>query len=412
MRVETDAPGPTRRARALLELGRLEAAMAAAREALSDEPRQVEALELLGLCLLRLERADEACVPLREALRHAPERAHLHYLIGHAASLRGDDAEAERGLREAARLGPEEPVYLRALAEWLAGHGRGDEGLMLAERAVATGPECAMNHRALGFVASATGRLDRAEQAYREALRLDPLDADAWNNLGCVELAHGEKLEARAAFREALRLRPAGAAGERARRNLALVLPKRRPRAIYDEVEAFLGEALRELLDAGRLGASLDTVALLAALGQPAVTRALTLRLEDRGARERLGVAVGTAAVAALARRLGPSSLTAAGAVALVAGGAWLATARKVTPRRRRYAAHVHAARRGWGEARTAWLAGELSRTGREAAVDRLLEALCVALDREGDAVADAGTDATRDQADGQEGPDERDAHR
>jgi Flp pilus assembly protein TadD len=385
MRSESAAEGDLRRARALVDLGRIEGALTALRRILAGDPRNAEALELVGLCLIRQGRALEARVPLGEALARLPERAHLHYLMGFAAGMASDVPGAERGLGEALRLEPEEPVYLRALAEHYADRGRPADAVTLAERAVGIDPDRASNHRTLGYVTSSAGDHGRAEAAYRQAIRLDPHDAVAWNNLGCVLLSLGRKLEAREQFREALRLDPTG---ERARKNLALVAPSKRPPAIHRDFDALLGEALRELYDAGRLAPSLRTTALALAAGRSAIAHALKGRLESRGARGRVAAAAGTVAAAAVARRLRPASLPAMGIVAAAAGVGYFATAHRVTPERRRFVEIVAAARRQWEATRTEWLDGKLSRAAREAQVERQLERLAVALDSDSDVEA------------------------
>jgi Flp pilus assembly protein TadD len=375
--------GDLRRAQALLEVGRVEAALEEALRALAADPRDADALELLAVGRLRLGRRAEARAAILDGLREAPQRPHLHYLLGFVAAQEELAAEAERELREAVAREPDEPVYLRALAEWLAGHGALDEALGLARRAVAIDPERGANHRTLGYVVAAAGRGDEAQAHYRRALALDPGDSDAWNNLGCVAMARGERLQAREHFRESLRLHPAG---EHARRNLALVEPRLRPRGIYSDFDTFLGEVVRELAGAWRAAGrspSLRLTALALAAGGTAVQRAFTARLDEDQPLARIGAAAGavfaSAAGAGVTRVLGPWSAI----LGAAAGLGWLATTRRVTPLRRRYAAYLVASRRAWEAERAAWLEGRLARAGHEAAVDRMVERLCLALDAE-----------------------------
>ena len=369
-----------RRIRALLDLGRTRAALAEVTRCLARDPGDPGLLELLGLCRIRLGEPREAQGALREAIAAAPERPHLHYLLGFAAR---DDLEvesAEAGFREAVRLSPDEPVYLRALAELLADARRPDEALPLARRAVEVDADAASNHVTLGYVASAAGRIDLAREEYRAAVALDPQNAVAWNNLGCIEMAEGDRLSARERFHEALRLDPGG---ERARRNLGLVSPPSRPSRMYDDFEFFLGEALRELRAAGRLGPPARLMALALAVGGAAIRSAITGRDEEAGPASRIGVATGTIVAGAALRRLGPLSILPIGIGAAVAGVGWLATARRATPLRHRYVELVAAARKEWQETRAAWLDHRLSRDARDRAMDRTLERLCVAIDRE-----------------------------
>jgi hypothetical protein len=98
-----------------------------------------------------------------------------------------------------------------------------------------------------------------------------------------------------------------------------------------------------------------------------------------------LGVTVGAAALSAAARSVGLGALVPLAAIAALGGVGYLATSRRLTPLRRRLAGHVATARARWNETRDAWLDGRLSRGAREAEVNRVLERLAVALDREPD---------------------------
>ena len=234
------------RARALLDLGREQAALLEAEKALSASPNQPEALQLHGLCLLHLDQAERAMVSLRAALAIEPDEAHGHYLLGYAHNECKRRAEAESAYREALRLAPEEPVYLRAYAELLVELKRLPEAQEAARKAVSLGPERASNHITLGYVSSAMGDRVQAKACYEHALRLDPNNALAWNNLGCVDLAQGRPLEARQRFRESLRLDPEGKA---AKENLKLVDTKQRPGNIYKDYSAFEHQLVVEVWD-------------------------------------------------------------------------------------------------------------------------------------------------------------------
>lgn len=241
-------------------------------------------------------------------------------------------------------------------------------------------PDPAGHHRA-GVTARAAGELAEAEAAFGRALALDPGQADWRCDLGGLLLRRDARAEARACFEEALRLEPGS---ERARRGLRLLDPAPRPRAILEDVEAFLGEALRVFIgpDARAWTAGLlRTSALGLAMGPAAVEKAVTARLAERGPAARVGLTAGTAAAAMLSKKLVPGTLGGAAAAGAAAGAAWLLASRTITPLRRHYAALVASARRDWAADRTAWIDGRLERAEREARVVRLLERLCVQLD-------------------------------
>lgn len=373
------------RARALLDLGRTQAARAAAGRALAQAPEDPEALQLFGLCQLRAGEVGPACETLRAAIVHRPADAHGHYLLGYAGREAGDLRAAEVCFREALRLSPEEPVYLRALAELLAGRKLFPEALGLARRAVELAPDRPANHVTLGYVSSAAGDRAAARRAYEQALLLDPNDAVAWNNLGCVDLAQGQPMQARHRFREALRLNPEGTA---AHDNLRLLDPPcARPAAIYRDPAAFERQLIVELCEqvyfhphrgadqARRPGLRHRVELHLVALCLATAGRALPV-LVRRAPR-----AAGALAV------LGPASLWALrvlragplGAAVLVGSGAvtYLLSRQALAEQRGFYAGRLRATGAEYRRLQERWLAGHLGRPERDAAIDRLLEEFC-----------------------------------
>lgn len=385
------------RARALLDLGREQAALLEAEKALSAAPQSADALQLHGLCLLHMDRPEDALKSLRAAAAIEPDEAHCHYLLGygHGECKRLPDAEAE--YREALRLSPEEPVYLRALAELLVEQKRPAEALDLARKAVELGPQRASNHITLGFVSSALGDRVQARACYQQALAIEPNNALAWNNLGCVDLAQGRPVAARQRFRESLRLNPEGKA---AKENLKLVAGTERPANIYKDFTAFERQLVLEVwehvlfrrdarqqavahsartkpvsapLPPGKFFRNLfrprpvedDPRLHAAALIWATDFRTLPLLLwRMPQLLVWLGVSVGML-------RLGPAGI----AVALSSNAAtYLVSKRPLARRYEHYKDALARTRDNWHKLQDAWLAGDIERTQRDAQIERLLD--------------------------------------
>jgi Flp pilus assembly protein TadD len=381
----------------LLDLGREQAALLEAEKALSASPHHAEALQLHGLCLLHLDQAERALTSLRAALAIEPEEAHCHYLLGYAQNECKRRQEAEAAYREALRLSPEEPVYLRAYAELLVELKRLPEALEAARKAVSLGPERASNHITLGFVSSAMGDRVQAKACYEQALRLEPNNALAWNNLGCVDLAQGRPLEARQRFRESLRLDPEGKA---AKENLKLVDSKGRPSTVYKDFAAFERQLVVEVweLVLFHRNARQQTVAHAArtkpvsaplspgqfwhhfikprpfeddprlhALALIWATEFRTLPILLWRMPQLLvwmGLSVGML-------RLGPAGI----AMALTTNATtYLLGRRSLRRRHDAYRSELEQTKARWFQLQEDWLAGQIDRAQRDAAVDRLLD--------------------------------------
>jgi len=144
-------------AAALLEAGRPEESLDAARRAAMLDSRRDRPHRLASLALGELGRHPEAVLAAREAVRLAPQDWRCHVtlaeaLVGAGAARVAEPEEAVLAAREAVRLAPDQP---RA-------------------------------YEALGDAALLARRLGEAEHAYRTVLRLDPQAEDARANLATV----------------------------------------------------------------------------------------------------------------------------------------------------------------------------------------------------------------------------------
>jgi Flp pilus assembly protein TadD len=368
------------RARALLDLGRVQAAAKEVRRALALDPHHAEALELYGLCMIRAGDLEEARRALTAAIAAAPTEPHSHYLLGYAERESSRPAAAEAAYREALRLAADEPVYLRALAELLATEKRFAEAMTLAKKAVELAPDRASNHITLGYVASSSGDRAMARRCYEKALSLDPTDAVAWNNLGCVDLAQGRPLQARARFREALRLNPEG---RMARENLRMVQPPQRPPEVYRDVMAFEQQLVKELIDGVLLrpGRPRTTPAEIHLLSLLSATEGRAAGLVLRRAPRALVLSGIFSAGALRLLRAGPLG------VAAVVGSASATYLLSRAPLRRwqaRYRELLAGGRSEYDRLQREWLEGALHRRDRDAGIDRLIDRLCHEIEEEG----------------------------
>jgi tetratricopeptide (TPR) repeat protein len=162
----------------------------------------------LGTALLQAGRVDAAVAHLQAALALDPRDAAASYNLGHALVRLGRLGEAEERFRRAAAIEPAFADAWNNLGELR--RARGDVGGALAayRRALAAAPQRARYHANTGAALRAAGRLDAARAAYERALALDPTLADALFGLGRVHHDQGRLEEAEAAYRRALAAAP------------------------------------------------------------------------------------------------------------------------------------------------------------------------------------------------------------
>ena len=160
--------------RALALQGTFDAAVAAAREALSLEPSSAAGLETLGSLFWNLGDAAGLEPIVRMMEREDPESSVTLY---HAAALRF----MQQQYTEAAALG---------------------------ERSAAGDPDNARAHNLLGAAYASLGQIERARRSFRAALGVIPWDPVVYVNLGLLELRSANVAAAVGLFAEALALDP------------------------------------------------------------------------------------------------------------------------------------------------------------------------------------------------------------
>jgi Tfp pilus assembly protein PilF len=170
--------------------GHVEQAEMAYRQVLAMDPRDAEALHLLGLVADQTKRHAEAVDFIGKAIRLKRDRPHYHNNLALALRSLGRYAEAEKACRTALRLKSDYVV--------------------------------ARNN--LGMILRSAGKLDEAEACYRDVLHQNSTFPEAYNNLGNLLCQRGRPDEGEPCFRAALRLPANPALHREARYNLAQAL--------------------------------------------------------------------------------------------------------------------------------------------------------------------------------------------
>jgi len=196
------------RALALCDLGRLEDAEEALRDALREEPDDPLAHGLLARVLLGLDRPEEALESASTTIGLAPELSFGHLARGDALLSLDRFADAEESANEAIRCDPEDSDSWVLLAAAHLGRGQWDDAIAAADRALSLEPESetarGLRAVALSLSGSGAGWKDAADQTL--AVAPDSSLAHAFS--AQAYLARGGEREAAERFREALRLDP------------------------------------------------------------------------------------------------------------------------------------------------------------------------------------------------------------
>ncbi|MCW2247893.1 tetratricopeptide (TPR) repeat protein [Azospirillum fermentarium] len=236
------AAGRLHEALAHHQAGRLDRAEPLYRMVVRTEPRNADALHLLGIVLLQTGRAAEALALVERAIAANRRLAAFHDTHGSVLAALGRHQDAANAHARALRLDPAHtgarfnfanalhawghpPAAVTAFHQTLAlnpAHGKAwfnmgnalrtlgaaDAAVEAFTRAIALDPDMAEAHNNLGDALAAVGRHDEAVAQHRLVVRQRPADARSWYNLGAALQQHGTYEEAEIAYREALRRDP------------------------------------------------------------------------------------------------------------------------------------------------------------------------------------------------------------
>ncbi len=190
------------------QAGRLPEAESLYREILRQDPRDANALHLLGVAAQQDGRNEEAVRLIRQAIALFPHGPAFHNNLGNALKATGDLEEARLAYLQALHL---QPDYLEAqsnLGLVLHALKRWDEALTLFQAALALLPDNPVVLNNLGVTLNLLGRLEEAAEALKRSVVLDPNQPEAHNNLANILYDHGDLEAANVHTRKALELRP------------------------------------------------------------------------------------------------------------------------------------------------------------------------------------------------------------
>jgi len=205
----------------LHQAGRLDQAAPLYQKVLALDPRNPEALNLLGLAALQTGQFQPAAELIRRAIAINNRLAPYHFNLALALQQQGDFDGAIASYRRALVLKPNDADAYNNLGNVLAMQDKPEEASVCYRRALAAQPDNAAAINNLGNVLHTQGQLDEAEAHFRRAVALKPDYGDALGNLGNILRDKGNLSEAMACYRRALAAMPQSPA---AHVNLGLTL--------------------------------------------------------------------------------------------------------------------------------------------------------------------------------------------
>ncbi len=187
----TEAPSRLEQALALHRAGSRAEAAVLYRAVLADEPRNADALHLLGLVLKGEGKTDEALELIRRAVELRPDFADGHYNLGNLHMGAGRIEEAFASFRRAIALKPELAEAYYNMGNLLRDRGELEAAEAAFRSAIAARAGYVEAHHNLANVLKSQNRVEAAITEYRRSIVLKPALGEAHYNMGLVLMLMG-----------------------------------------------------------------------------------------------------------------------------------------------------------------------------------------------------------------------------
>ncbi len=190
------------------EAGRLQQAEQHYRQVLGAEPRNADALHLLGVLALQCGHAQVAVEYISAAIRIAGDRATYHTNLAEALRVLGQLDEARRAYEQALAITPQNPAAYNNLGTIQEAQGNLPAAIDCYRRAAAQHPGYPDPHNNLGIALEKQGDSLAAAECFRRAIEIEPRYARGHYNLGVNLARRGMREEAIHALSQAIEAAP------------------------------------------------------------------------------------------------------------------------------------------------------------------------------------------------------------
>jgi predicted TPR repeat methyltransferase len=188
--------------------GDMQQAHASALEVLNVDPKNAQALHLMGLIELARGQAETALDYLRRSVEADPGNAEFHNNLGVVLRASALHEEAEGHFRAASGLDPENATAAYNLGTSLLSREQFDDAEKCFRQAIASDGEYADPHCQLGDVLARRGGIKEAMPWWRKAIELDPNHGAAHLFIGYALSSMGHGGDAAPFLARAVELNP------------------------------------------------------------------------------------------------------------------------------------------------------------------------------------------------------------
>ena len=190
------------------QAGHMNQAEQLCREVLQSEPKQPQALHLLGAIAYQKKRYNVAIELIGKAIEANPQKPQFHNTLGAALRAIGKFQEAIIAYQRAVSLKPDYAEAYNNMGNAFFSQRRYADAVEKYSQAVSLNPDYIEAYNSMAVALQYQGKYDAAMEKCNQVLSLKPDYAEAYNTMASVLLKKGLYAEAIENYRQALHFKP------------------------------------------------------------------------------------------------------------------------------------------------------------------------------------------------------------
>ena len=196
---------------ALHQAGKLPKAEQLYQQVLANNPRNSDALHLLGVIAHQVGKHEISVNLITNAIEIDSQQVEAYNNLGIVFKKQGKLEKSVQAHHKAIEIQPDHAEAHYNLGDTYQKQGKLEESIQAYYKAIEIQPNYTEAYNNLGIALKEQGELELAIQAYHKAIEIQPNYAEAYNNLGIALKEQGELELAMQAYHKAIEIQPSSA---------------------------------------------------------------------------------------------------------------------------------------------------------------------------------------------------------
>ena len=193
------------------QVGKHEISVNLITNAIEIDSQQVEAYNNLGIVFKKQGKLEKSVQAHHKAIEIQPDHAEAHYNLGDTYQKQGKLEESIQAYYKAIEIQPNYTEAYNNLGIALKEQGELELAIQAYHKAIEIQPNYVEVYNNLGIALKGQGELELAIQAYHKAIEIQPTHIEAHNNIGNTYQEQGKLEESVQAYHKAIEIQPCSA---------------------------------------------------------------------------------------------------------------------------------------------------------------------------------------------------------